>query len=169
MNESRRLAKHTTAITQQHQTSPGPCLHSWLEDKCSSVCGVVSLTLSGLNFGAETKFGADTELESPSSSSFSRRVALEQPLHAPPLARRESSRRPADMVCRFKKRQRTLSKAAIVFLFVFFKLLFTPYMRFASEFQRGTTISRWLRRGRGAGLRQPIVATYQRGSLRVRN
>lgn len=115
-----------------------PVFTLWLENKCSSVCGVMSLTLSGLNFGAETKFGADTELESPSSTSFSRRVALEQPLHAPPLARRESSRRPADMVCRFKKRQRTRSKAAIV---VFLKLLFTPYLRFASEFQRGTTMS----------------------------
>lgn len=78
----------------------------------------MSPTVSGLNFGAETKLGADTELESPSSSSFSRRVALEQPLHAPPLARRGSCRRAADMVCRFKKRQRTLLKAAIVIFFI---------------------------------------------------
>lgn len=124
MNESRRLAKHTTVC--DYPTTPDvarPVFTLWLENKCSSVCGVVSLTLSGLNFGAET----DTELESPSSSSFSRRVALEQPLHAPPLARRESSRRPADMVCRFKKRQRTLSKAAIVF---FFKIALYPLHAF---------------------------------------
>lgn len=66
-------------------------------------------------FGDDAKFGADTEVESPSSSSFSRCVALEQALRALPLARCESCRKTADMFCLWNQWQRMLAEAATGF------------------------------------------------------
>lgn len=154
MDESQKLANNCDNPTPDIAR---PVFTIRLETKCNLVCNVMSLTFP------EARFRADTELDSPSSSSFSWRVALEQPLQAPPSARRQSCRNAAVMFARFQKRQRTLSRAAIVF-YCSIQPLCASLLN--SSVGQTCQVAEKLER---AELRQPIVATCQRNSVRVRN